>query len=79
MFVEDFGGPKHLRPVLDALRSAPDEVFFVGDTEYDRRCALEAGVRFGLAAWNARATPAPGDVILDEPADVLRVLEAATR
>jgi phosphoglycolate phosphatase-like HAD superfamily hydrolase len=75
LFVEDFGGPKRLGPVLDALGAAPEEVFFVGDTDHDRRCALDAGVRFGLAGWNARATPAPGDVVLREPAEVVRLLE----
>ena len=77
LFVEEFGGPKRLQPVLDALGAVPADVIFVGDSEYDRRCAREAGVRFGLAGWNARVTPAPGDVVLHEPADVLRVLGAA--
>ncbi len=74
LFVEDFGGPKRLQAVLDALPATADEVFFVGDTDFDRRCAREAGVRFGLAGWNARATPEPGDVILREPAEVLTLL-----
>ena len=78
LFAEEFGGPKRLQPVLDALDAGPAEVFFVGDSEYDRQCARDAGVRFGLAGWNARAPVRSGDVVLNEPADLLRLLEAPT-
>lgn len=75
-FAEDFGsGAKRLGPVVDALGSPPlDEVVFVGDTAHDRRCALDAGVAFALAAWNPRATPEPGDLVLRVPADLLAFL-----
>lgn len=72
MFSEDFDGePKRLGPVLDALALRPDEVLFVGDTGHDRTSAQAVGARFALAGWNARATPAPGDVVLRSPSEVL--------
>jgi HAD superfamily hydrolase (TIGR01549 family) len=77
LFVDDFGGlSKSVAPVLAALvESVPlDDVVFVGDTDYDRRCALDAGVRFALAAWNPRAVAVEGDIVLAEPADLLRLL-----
>ena len=79
-FTEDFGGaPKQLAPVLDVLGIAPEEALFVGDTDHDRACAIEAGVRFVLAGWNSRTTPAPGDLVLSGPADVLGVLGLSDR
>jgi phosphoglycolate phosphatase-like HAD superfamily hydrolase len=74
LFSEDFGGPKRLQPVLDELRVGAADVVFVGDSEYDRRCAREAGAAFALAGWNARATAEPGDVVLSEPHDVLTLI-----
>jgi HAD superfamily hydrolase (TIGR01549 family) len=71
LFSDAFDGPKSVEPVLDALGASPDEVVFVGDTEHDRRIAVAAEVPFGLAAWNPRARPAPGDVVLATPSDVL--------
>jgi phosphoglycolate phosphatase-like HAD superfamily hydrolase len=74
-FTEDFGGrPKTLAPVLTHLDLPPEEALFVGDTEHDRTCALDAGVRFGLAGWNPRAVAAPGDLVLTRPQQVLDLL-----
>jgi phosphoglycolate phosphatase-like HAD superfamily hydrolase len=68
-FTDAFGGgPKRLAPVLGALDLRGDQVLFVGDTGHDRACAVEAGARFALAAWNPRTVPEPGDVVLATPA-----------
>lgn len=75
LFSDDFEGrPKVLAPVLDALALDPAAAVFVGDTQHDRTCAAAAGVRFALAGWNPRAVAEPGDLVLDEPADVLDLL-----
>ena len=71
LFTDDFGGPKHLGPVLEAMAISADEVIFVGDTAHDRRCAAAVGARFAVAAWNPRAEPEPGDIVLRTPADLL--------
>jgi HAD superfamily hydrolase (TIGR01549 family) len=75
LFSDDFDGrPKVLAPVLEALGLAPAAAVFVGDTDHDRTCAAAAGVRFALAGWNPRAVARPGDLVLDEPQDVLDLL-----
>lgn len=78
LFGEDFGGAsKSLAPVLALLDDVvADDVVFVGDTEFDRTCARDAGVRFALAAWNPRAAALAesDDIVLAEPADLLPLL-----
>jgi HAD superfamily hydrolase (TIGR01549 family) len=71
LFSEAFGGPKRLEPVLAALGRTGPEVVFVGDTDHDRACAAAVGARFLLAGWNPRARPGAGDLVLDDPAEVL--------
>ena len=74
MFADDFGGPKELGPVLDALGLLARDVVFVGDTLHDRRCAAVVGCRFAVAGWNVRAGGLDGDVVLDRPLDLLDLL-----
>ena len=40
-------------------------------TDHDRECAAEVGAVFALAGWNRRAEPAPGDLVLSDPSEVL--------
>jgi phosphoglycolate phosphatase-like HAD superfamily hydrolase len=65
-----------LEPVLVALGLPASAVVFVGDTAHDRACAAAVGARFALAGWNrrARAGAQADDLVLDEPADLLRLL-----
>ena len=66
---------KHLGPVLDALRLTADEVLMVGDSDGDRRCAVEVGCRYVWAGWNPRtAAAAPSGVVVDRPVDLLGLL-----
>ena len=75
LFADAFGGrSKELGPVLDALGLDAEEILFVGDTDHDRRCAVEEGCPFVLAAWNPRARPVDGDLVARRPADVLDLL-----
>lgn len=70
LFAEDFDGPKSLPPVLHALGVDAGRVLFVGDTDHDRRVAAEVGAAFALAAWNPRARPTDGDLVLTRPAQL---------
>lgn len=70
-FAQDFGGAKRLDVVLDDLGLGRDDVVFVGDTAHDRLAALNAGVRFIAAGWNARCDILDDDLVARRPADIL--------
>jgi len=74
LFTDAFDGPKALGPVLDALGVGPQDVVFLGDTAHDRACARDAGAAFALAAWNPRARPEAGDIVLERPEQLLELL-----
>ena len=76
LFADAFSGPKQLVPVLEAMQLRPAEVVFVGDTEHDRALAVTLGIPFALAAWNPRAEPQSGDVVLRQPDDLLAFVAA---
>jgi HAD superfamily hydrolase (TIGR01549 family) len=73
-FAGSFAGPKRLAPVLEDLTLGPERVLFVGDTDHDRRCAADAGVRFVLAGWNPRCRARPGDIVARHPEELLDLL-----
>ncbi len=75
MFSDAFDGAKRLEPILRQLDVDASDIVFVGDTAHDRRCAHDVGATFALAAWNPRARPAPGDVVLDRPGKLLALLD----
>ncbi len=77
LFTDAFDGPKALAPVLDLMGVSAADVVFLGDTAHDRACAKEAGAMFALASWNPRAEPAPGDVVLERPEQLLDLLGLA--
>jgi phosphoglycolate phosphatase-like HAD superfamily hydrolase len=73
-FADDFDGPKDLEPVLRELGVGASDALYLGDTDHDRACAQSAGVTFVLAGWNRRCRPVPGDLVVDQPEDLLALL-----
>jgi len=74
-FADAFGGSaKCLPPVLRELGLGAGDVVFVGDTAHDRSCAAEVGARFVLAGWNPRAIAADGDIVLQDPLELLDLI-----
>lgn len=74
----------HPQPLLHCIASmglAPEEVLFVGDTDYDIRCAAAAGVDFGLAYWGAKSTEGFGAAryIFQKPEEMLRYIRLYQR
>lgn len=57
--VEDSIAPKpSSEPMLAYLNKTgvnPQEALYIGDTLYDRECAANAGVNFGLAVWGCHS------------------------
>lgn len=69
----------HPRPLLYCLEQmalSPQDVLFVGDTQYDRLCAQAAGVDFALALWGAGSPTGFEDAtyILDHPEQLLALV-----
>ena len=67
-------------PMLEYLRrtgAAAEETLYVGDTVYDMRCALAAGVDFALASWGAALPVEGAPHVLDDPRDLVSLVENA--
>jgi phosphoglycolate phosphatase-like HAD superfamily hydrolase len=67
---------KALRPVLEAMDLAAEDVVMVGDSAGDVHCADEVGCAFVWAGWNPRvADSSPPGRILADPAELLDLVE----
>lgn len=76
---EDAPRPKPSPEPLQAYLNVSDinagDAVYIGDTIYDSRCAGNAGVDFGLAAWGNPTTQGiSADYIFKSPEDVLSSL-----
>lgn len=49
------------------------KILYVGDSEYDSRCAGSAGIDFALAGWGSHSEAIRADYYLKKPADLLSV------
>jgi HAD superfamily hydrolase (TIGR01509 family) len=61
-------------PLLECLRRAgvaTERALYVGDAEYDLRCATAAGVDFALAGWGAQHSYGGEKYVLQRPEDLL--------
>lgn len=52
------------------------EVLYIGDSEYDSKCAENAGIDFALAVWGSHGRRIKADYFLERPADLLSVMTA---
>lgn len=52
------------------------KVLYIGDSEYDSRCAENAGIDFALAVWGSHNKHIKADYFLERPADLLSVMAA---
>lgn len=68
--------PEPLLKAVEILDIDPKESLYIGDTIADYKAAKSAGMDFGLAVWGAYDTSEiEADYNLNEPKDILRVLE----
>lgn len=77
--VEDSSAPKPSpEPMLAYLNKAEVkscEVLYIGDTLYDRDCAVNAGVDFGLAMWGCHSVEEiDATYYFETPSEVLQVI-----
>lgn len=76
--VEDSIAPKpSAKPMLAYLNKTgvkPQEALYIGDTLYDRECAVNAGVDFGVAMWGCHSIKQiHATYYFETPKDVLNV------
>lgn len=76
--VEDSIAPKpSAEPMLAYLNKTgvkPQEALYIGDTLYDRECAVNAGVDFGVAMWGCHSIKQiHATYYFETPKDVLNV------
>ncbi len=50
------------------------EVLYIGDSEYDSKCAENAGIDFALAVWGSHCKHIKADYFLEKPTDLLSVM-----
>lgn len=76
LFTDAFGGhPKEVQPVLNALGIQAADALFIGDTDHDRRCAIDADVDFAWAGWNPRVPATVSGRRLVRPSDLIDLLD----
>lgn len=67
----------HAEPILKFLEKAkanPWETIYIGDTVYDKKCAQNAHVHFGLALWgNAYSKDVLPELVFHSPNEVLEI------
>ncbi|MFL0364409.1 HAD family hydrolase [Bacillus sp. PK3_68] len=69
--------PEPLLTCLKILGCEPEASLYIGDSIYDMQCAQQAGAKFALALWGAKAIKGfeSAHYILEEPQDLLNVLK----
>jgi len=63
--------PEPLFKFMELSGADPERTLYVGDTEWDMRCASAAGVKGGLALWGALDKTVQAPYIFNEPKDIL--------
>jgi len=67
--------PAPLLKLLELSGNAPEDIAYIGDTVYDKKCAEGAGVRFGLALWGAKCLEGiEPHWTFKDPEDILEII-----
>lgn len=68
--------PEPILKFLERSNANPWETIYIGDTVYDKLCAHNAHVGFGLALWgNAYSKDVLPEIVFHSPKDVLEILD----
>ena len=66
--------PDPLLVYLERCGLSPDEVLYIGDSDYDYHCAKNAKVDFGVASWgDNRISHTDARFSFNSPMDILRI------
>lgn len=67
-------------PLLECMRrmdADPASTIYIGDSIFDNRCAIHAGVKFGLAIWGSHTAEGyQADYLLEKPQDLLQYVHS---
>lgn len=81
VFAEDAPEPKPspapLLTYLGRTGARPEETIYIGDSEYDARCARDAGVTFAFAGWSGEKPVEDASFWASEPGDIFLIAEWA--
>lgn len=50
------------------------KILYIGDSEYDSKCAQNAGINFALAVWGSHSKHIKANYYLEKPADLLSLI-----
>lgn len=67
--------PAPLLKYMERAKAADGETLYVGDSRYDSLCVRNASAAFALAVWGSHSRTTEADYYLEEPADLLSVVE----
>ncbi len=66
--------PEPILKFIELSGAEKEKTVYIGDTEYDMKCAKDAGVDFALALWGAKTDKGiKPDYIVERPIDILNI------
>lgn len=66
--------PAPLYKYMELSGAEKDEVLYIGDSEYDMRCAHGAGIDFALAGWGCKGRKIEAEYYPQIPSDILSII-----
>lgn len=67
--------PAPLLKYMERSGAAPGQILYIGDSEYDSRCARSAGADFALAVWGSHRRTIRADYYPEKPGDLLPIIQ----
>ncbi|HCD44312.1 MAG TPA: phosphoglycolate phosphatase [Lachnoclostridium sp.] len=66
--------PDPLFKYMEVSKAGNNELLYIGDSVYDRKCAKSAKVDFALAGWGSLSREIQADYYLEKPDDLLSIM-----
>ena len=66
--------PAPLLKYMEVSKTSNRELLYIGDSEYDMKCAKNAGIDFALACWGASSGAIDAKYYLKKPSELLSVI-----
>ncbi len=66
--------PDPLFKYMEVSNASNNDLLYIGDSVYDRKCAESAKVDFALAGWGSLSREIEADYYLEKPGDLLSIM-----